>query len=251
MASRECVQCGHHNLVESNFCSSCGAPLASGSGRPAQRISQVDVAERKLVSIMFADIVNSTAIVEGLDPEDALDELRPAIHAMRTAVKRFGGTLCREQGDGIMAFFGAPRADDHHSVNACLAAVEIVRSVEHLTHRKMQARAGIHSGEVVMRLIEGELGPSYDASGAAVYLANRLEAIARPGAVLVSAATFTLAAPYFDFTSEAPVVPKGFTQPIPVFSISGQRSISRWLARRGKGLSAFVGRQAELRPPAR
>ncbi len=166
MASRECAQCGHHNLVESNFCSSCGARLALGSGRPAQRVSQVDVAERKLVSIVFADIVNSTAIVEGLDPEDALDELRPAIQAMRTAVKRFGGTLCREQGDGIMAFFGAPRADDHHSVNACLAAVEIVRSVEHLTHRKMHARAGIHSGEVVMRLIEGELGPSYDASGA-------------------------------------------------------------------------------------
>ena len=248
MALRECPRCAHPNLAESNFCGSCGAPLASGSNHPSHRIasSEAEVAERKLVSIFFADIVDSTAIVDGLDPEDALDQLHPAIQAMRSAVKRYGGTLCREQGDGIMAFFGAPRADDHHAVNACLAALEIVRAVDHLTHRQMKARAGIHSGEVVVRLVEGELGPSYDASGAAVYLANRLESLARPGTVLVSAATLTLVAPYFDVVSEAPVIPKGFTQPIPVFSISGQRSISRWLARRGKGFSLFVGRQAEL-----
>src|SRR4051812_23045807 len=247
MASRECPQCASPNLAESNFCGSCGAPLAAvrdASLRVAT--SQTEAQERKLVSIFFADIVESTAIVEGLDPEDALDQLRPAIQAMRASIKRYGGTLCREQGDGVMAFFGAPRADDHHAVNACLAALEIVRAVDHLTHREMKARVGIHSGEVVLRLIEGELGPSYDASGAAVYLANRLESMARPGSVMVSAATMTLAAPYFDFVPEPPVVPKGFTQPIPVFSISGQRSISRWMARRGKGFSPFVGRKAEL-----
>lgn len=241
MASRECPHCASSNSGESNFCANCGAALTP---RPAS--SETEAQERKLVSIFFADIVESTAIVEGLDPEDALDQLRPAIQAMRAAIKRYGGTLCREQGDGVMAFFGAPRADDHHAVNACLAALEIVRAVDHLTHREMKARAGIHSGEVVLRLIEGELGPSYDASGAAVYLANRLESMARPGTVMVSAATMTLAAPYFDFVSEPPVVPKGFTQPIPVFSISGQRSISRWMARRGKGFSPFVGRKAEL-----
>jgi class 3 adenylate cyclase len=198
-------------------------------------VAETEAQERKLVSIFFADIVESTAIVEDLDPEDALDQLNPAIKVMRAAVKRFGGTLCREQGDGVMAFFGAPRADDHHAVNACFAGLELVRAVEHLTHREMKARVGIHSGEVVVRLIEGEFGPSYDASGASVYLANRLESLARAGTVMVSAATLTLAAPYFDFVSEPPVVPKGFTQPVPVFSISGQRSTSRWMARRGKG----------------
>ncbi|MEA2882262.1 MAG: hypothetical protein QOH32_1518 [Bradyrhizobium sp.] len=248
MASRQCPQCAHPNSAGSNFCGSCGAPLVSGSSSPEQSAANVEgeVAERKLVSIFFADIVNSTSIVEGLDPEDALDQMRPAIQAMRAAVRRFGGILCREQGDGIMAFFGAPRADDHHAVNACLAALEIVRTVDQLTHREMKARVGVHSGEVVVRLIEGELGPSYDASGAAVYLANRLESMARPGTVLISAATYTLTAPYFDFVSEPAVVPKGFTQPIPVFSISGQRSISRWMARRGKGFSPFVGRLVEL-----
>src|SRR5207237_5928468 len=75
---------------------------------------------------------------------------------------------------------------------------------------------------------------------------SRLESRARPGTVMVSAATMTLAAPYFDFVPEPPVVPKGFTQPLPVFSISGQRSISRWMARRGKGFSPFVGRKTEL-----
>jgi class 3 adenylate cyclase/predicted ATPase len=246
MSSRQCSQCGTPNLAESNFCSRCGAPLAAQPQPPRVPQAEAEAQERKLVSIFFADIVESTAIVEDLDPEDALDQLNPAIQAMRGAVKRFGGTLCREQGDGVMAFFGAPRADDHHAVNACLAGLEIVRAVEHLTHREMKARVGIHSGEVVVRLIEGEFGPSYDASGASVYLANRLESLARPGTVMVSAATLALAAPYFDFVSEPPVVPKGFTQPMPVFSISGQRSISRWMARRGKGFSPFVGRKAEL-----
>src|SRR4051794_18676327 len=245
MTLQDCRQCGAPNSAESNFCSRCGAPLASQHPLPPSA-SQAEVQERKLVSILFADIVESTAIVEDLDPEDALDQLNPAIKAMRAAVKRFGGTLCREQGDGVMAFFGAPRADDHHAVNACFAGLELVRAVEHLTHREMKARVGIHSGEVVVRLIEGEFGPSYDASGASVYLANRLESLARAGTVMVSAATLTLAAPYFDFVSEPPVVPKGFTQPVPVFSISGQRSTSRWMARRGKGFSPFVGRKAEL-----
>ena len=199
------------------------------------------------MSILFADIVGSTSIVDGLDPEDAFDELGPAIDIMRAAVHRYGGTVCREQGDGILAFFGAPKADDYHPVNACLAALEIVRSVEHLAHRKMQARAGVHSGEVLLRLINGELGPSYDAAGAAVHLSSRLESIAEPGTVLVSAATYTLALPYFDFIPRAPVIPKGFTQPVPVFSISGQRSISRWLARVGRDLSLFVGRDDEMR----
>jgi hypothetical protein len=73
-----------------------------------------------------------------------------------------------------------------------------------------------------------------------------LESIAEPGTVLVSAATYTLSAPYFDFVSGSPVIPKGFTKPIPVFSISGQRNISRWLARGGSGVSPFVNRTVEI-----
>src|SRR5437016_5052533 len=120
-----CVQCGQDNLAESNFCGRCGAPVAR-STLPSSYLPgpQSNDAERKLVSIVFADIVGSTSIVDGLDPEDALDELGPAIEVMKAAVKRFGGTLCREQGDGILAIFGAPKADDHHPVNASLAALE-------------------------------------------------------------------------------------------------------------------------------
>lgn len=247
MALTVCGQCGHDNVAESNFCSRCGARLG---GAPklsdASRRSRSDSAERKLVSILFADIVGSTTIVDGLDPEDALAEIAPAIELMKAAVKRFGGTVAREQGDGILAFFGAPRSDDYHSLNACLAGLEIVRAVDHLPHRKMQSRVGIHSDEVLIRIVDGELGLSYDASGAAVHLASRLESIAEPGTVLVSAATYTLSVPYFDFVSGSPVIPKGFTKPIPVFSISGQRNISRWLARGGSGVSPFVNRTVEI-----
>jgi class 3 adenylate cyclase/predicted ATPase len=242
-----CGQCGHDNVAESNFCGRCGARFVRGptSSHPL-RLSRSDGAERKLVSILFADIVGSTSIVDGLDPEDALAQIAPAIELMKAAVKRFGGTVAREQGDGILAFFGAPRADDYHSLNACLAGLEIVRAVDHLPHRKMQARVGIHSDEVLIRIVDGELGLSYDASGAAVHLASRLESTAEPGTVLVSAATYTLSVPYFDFVSGSPVIPKGFTKPIPVFSISGQRNISRWLARGGSGVSPFVNRTVEI-----
>jgi class 3 adenylate cyclase/tetratricopeptide (TPR) repeat protein len=246
MSLNVCTQCGEKHLAESNFCNRCGAPIGERAHSSRFVSPEKKEAERKLVSILFADIVGSTSIVDGLDPEDALDELGPALEAMKAAVKRFGGTICREQGDGILAFFGAPKADDHHPVNACLAGLDIVRAVEHLAHRKMQARAGIHSGEVLIRLVDGEFGSSYDATGAAVHLASRLESIAQPGSALVSAATYSLALPYFDFVSRAPIILKGFTQAIPVFSISGPRNISRWLARGGKNLSLFVGREAEL-----
>src|SRR3954463_1031501 len=208
MTSRDCPQCGAPNSADGNFCSRCGAPVTSQHPHPPSA-SEAEVQERKLVSIFFADIVESTAIVEDLDPEDALDQLNPAIQAMRGAVKRFGGTLCREQGDGVMAFFGAPRADDHHAVNACLAGLEIVRAVEHLTHREMKARVGIHSGEVVVRLIEGEFGPSYDASGASVYLANRLESLARPGSGVGVGGAAALGRAFFRFNSGPAGGPKG------------------------------------------
>jgi tetratricopeptide (TPR) repeat protein len=145
-----------------------------------------------------------------------------------------------------MALFGVPDADERHAINACLAGLEIARAVERLPNQKMQARVGVNSGEVVIRLIAGEMGASYDATGATVHLANRMETSARPGTVLVSAATYTLAAPYFDFVSESPAIAKGFNRPIPVYSISGHRSISRWLARAGEGMSLFVGRQSDL-----
>src|SRR5262245_19324437 len=216
MALSVCGQCGQSNAAESNFCNRCGVRLARRA-TSSDFSSHSDSAERKLVSILFADIVGSTTIVDGLDPEDALAELAPAIELMKAAVKRFGGTVAREQGDGILAFFGAPRADDYHSLNACLAGLEIVRAVGHLAHRKMQTRVGIHSDEVLIRIVDGELGLSYDATGAAVHLASRLESIAQPGSVLVSAATYTLTVPYFDFVSGSPVIPKGLPNPFRCF----------------------------------
>src|ERR1700730_4351984 len=106
MTSDVCAQCGQENLPESNFCRRCGAALAwSTRDSKSFVFAEPRHGERKLVSILFADIVGSTSIVDGLDPEDALAVLAPAIESMKAAVKRFGGILAREQGDGILAFF--------------------------------------------------------------------------------------------------------------------------------------------------
>jgi adenylate cyclase len=88
-----------------------------------------DAGERKLVSVLFADIRGSTALIDGLDPELAMGLLDPAVNAMSEAVQRFGGTVNRVQGDGIMALFGAPLASEDHAVRACLSAQAIIEGV--------------------------------------------------------------------------------------------------------------------------
>src|SRR5258707_7359126 len=100
------------------------AGRASGDGGKVRAvdgaISSIEASERKFVSVLFADIVGSTALIANLDPEDALDRLGPAMAAMQQAIQRYGGIVCKEQGDGVMALFGAPEADDDHAVHACL-----------------------------------------------------------------------------------------------------------------------------------
>jgi class 3 adenylate cyclase/tetratricopeptide (TPR) repeat protein len=213
---------------------------------PAAADADFGSTERKFVTILFADIVGSTALVQDLDPEDALDVLGPALTAMRQAVVRFGGTPCKEQGDGVMAMFGAPTADDDHALNACLAALEIVNTLPRLSGSAIHTRAGIHSGEVVARPVSLHYTTVYDATGVAVHIASRLEQLAQPGSVLISAQTHDLVSPHFDFAAGQQHQLRGISQPVDVFEITGRRRTTRWLARISAGLSPFVGRDAEL-----
>ncbi|HSX80666.1 MAG TPA: adenylate/guanylate cyclase domain-containing protein, partial [Candidatus Saccharimonadia bacterium] len=120
--------------------------------------------ERKQVTVLFADLKGSTALIEGLDPEEARRLLDPALHIMMDAVHRYEGTVNQVLGDGIMALFGAPVAHEDHAVRACYAALAMqaaMRRYAEEVHRahglEMLARAGLHSGEVVVRSISNDL----------------------------------------------------------------------------------------------
>jgi class 3 adenylate cyclase len=153
--------------------------------------------ERKHITVLFADIKGSLAIIEGTDPEEASGILDGAIRVMMDAVHRYEGTVNRVMGDGLMALFGAPIAHEDHAVRACYAALAIQRAIEtqgagmRATYgAEISVRVGLHSCEVVVRAIGNDLSMDYDAIGPTVHLANRMEQLASPGAVRLTAELF-------------------------------------------------------------
>src|SRR5215470_8365075 len=156
--------------------------------------------ERKQVTVLFADIKDSTELIRGLDPEVAQRLLDPALQHMMDAVHRFEGTVNQVLGDGIMALFGAPVAHEDHAVRACYAALAMQATMRRYAEEvrrshglEMQARVGLNSGEVVVRAIGNDLHMDYSAVGQTTHLAARMEQLATPGSIRLTAATLRLA----------------------------------------------------------
>jgi class 3 adenylate cyclase/tetratricopeptide (TPR) repeat protein len=210
--------------------------------------------ERKQVTVFFADIKDSTRLIEGLDPEAAQQLLDPAIHLMMDAVHRFEGTVNQVLGDGIMALFGAPIAHEDHALRACYAALALQSSVrlyaEEVRRRHgmaLQLRVGLNAGEVVVRAIGNDLHMDYSAVGQTTHLAARLEQLATPGSILLTASTLRLVEGLVQVTALGPVPVKGLTAPVEVFELAGASAVRRRLqAAAARGLTRFVGRQTEL-----
>jgi class 3 adenylate cyclase len=173
---------------------------------------------------------------------------------MMEAVHRYEGTVNQVMGDGIMALFGAPLAHEDHAVRACYAALRIQASLatlEALFLRSqgvsVQVRVGLNSGEVVVRSIGSDLHMDYTAVGQTTHLAARMEQIARPGTILVTADTLKLAEGYVDVKPLGRVPIKGLSDPIEVFEITGAGPVRRRLqAMATRSLSQFVGRDTEI-----
>src|SRR5712664_530044 len=147
-----CLTCEHTNPSGSAFCGACGGALETAS-RPTHppavpHVINVVRGELKQVTVLFADLVSSTELVARLNAEDAMLRLKPALNTMCEAVERFEGTVVRTLGDGILAFFGAPRAQEGHALLACEAALAI-RDAPKLRQESMSIRIGLHSGEIV------------------------------------------------------------------------------------------------------
>ena len=204
--------------------------------------------------MLFADVKGSLALIEHADPEDAQRILDAALGVMMDGVHRYEGTVNRVLGDGIMALFGAPIAHEDHAVRACFAALAIQRAMRAQADKsravhglEVSARIGLNSGEVLVRAIGNDLSMDYDAIGPTVHLASRMEQLASPGTIRLTAATARLAEGFLDLRALGQVPVKGLSQPVEAFDLVGVGAArTRLQAAAGRGLTPFVGRQGEL-----
>ena len=243
--SPTCHSCGRANVPGARFCAQCGAALAYVA-RAAVTPAPSE-GELKQITVLFADVAGSTGLIESLDPEEASGRLAPALDAMKEAVRRFEGSVVRVQGDGIMAFFGAPNPQEDHAVRACCAALAMQAALGVLPDTPPQVRVGIHSGEVLARTVETDFSTDFDATGIAVHIANRLENLAPEGGIAISAATLRRARAFVVTTSFGQHAIRGLSAPLDVFLLTALRhspTSERFSSERER--SEFLGRDDEL-----
>jgi adenylate cyclase len=233
-----CRACSSELRDGARFCDSCGSPVTTADRH----------AEYKQVTVLFADVVHSMDIAAALGTERLREIIAELVNRSSRIVQRYGGTVDKFTGDGIMAVFGAPIALEDHAVRACRAALDIQKDiktlddeVEQRDHVTLQLRIGLNSGEV----ITGEIGSGplgYTAVGEQVGMAQRMESVAAPGGVMVSESTARLVEDNALLGEPELVHIKGAQIPVPARRLLGVASAGR----SGRAEANLVGREWEL-----
>lgn len=232
-----CDQCGTINPPASKFCNECGNRLAQ---TPAQ------TAERRRLTVLFCDLVGSTALSEALDPEELSEVIHAYHEAATAAVRRFGGHVAQLLGDGILVYFGYPVAhedDVRRAVRTGLAAVAAVSNLETSVGR-IHARVGIHTGTVVVGEVGGDKHRERLALGETPNLAARIQGEAVPDSVAISEATLALVRPFFEVEELGARTLKGVSTPLAIYRVVGETQVKTRMDI--PGLTPIVGREAEL-----
>ncbi len=206
-----------------------------------------EVAERRQLTVMFVDLVDSTAIAIGLDAEDMHELLQTYRAAVRREVEAFGGHVAGFPGDGVIACFGWPRALEDAAERAIRAGLAVTTAVSRLQApggAQLAARIGIATGMVV---VDGRHGDAESLTGGTPNLAARLQGVAEPGQVVIAADTRVLVGDLFDLDSLGEQAVKGLPAPVPVFRVRGERlQLSRFEAQHAGDLAPMIGREFEL-----
>jgi class 3 adenylate cyclase/tetratricopeptide (TPR) repeat protein len=272
--TRRCPQCAFANPPQAKFCGQCATPLTWQTPTPhpfsaphpplsytpghlAEKILTSKAAlegERKQVTVLVADLKGSMELLADRDPEEARQLLDPVLERMIEAVHRYEGTVNQVLGDGIIALFGAPIAHEDHAVRACYAALAMQEAVRHYREEvrrshgiEVQIRVGLHSGEVVVRSIGNDLHMDYSAIGQTTHLAARMEQLAIPGSIRLTAATLWLVEGLVRVNTLGPVPIKGVAQAVEVFELVSAIAVRQRLqAAAACGLTRFVGRETEI-----
>ena len=259
---RTCSKCGFQNPAPSKFCAECGNSLASESSTsqpappaPTALDRGIGDGERKTITVLFADIQDSMALLESLDPEDARRLVDPALALMVEVVRRFDGHVVQSTGDGIFALFGAPTAHEDHPQRAIYAALELQEGIRRYSEILRESsrlpifvRVGVNTGEVVVREVRtDDARVEYTPIGHPTSLASRLQSLATPGTIVAGDQTRKLCEGFFVFRALSPRNVKGASQPVIAFEVMGLGPLrTRLEAAARRGLVKFVGREAEL-----
>jgi class 3 adenylate cyclase len=223
--------------------------IANLDATPVATAGKPREAERRQLTVMFCDLVGSTALSQGMDPEDLRAVIRSFQDAAAGAIVRFEGHVAKFMGDGVLAYFGWPRAhedDAERAVRAGLALVEAVHGLEHGV--ALDVRVGIATGLAVVGDVVGEGSAREEAAvGEMLNLAARLQQIATPGTVVVAQATRALLGQVFELESQGAQILKGIANPVDVWRVVGERTVeTRFEAVRSQRLNRLVGRDQEL-----
>jgi class 3 adenylate cyclase/predicted ATPase len=257
-----CPSCGHQLRPGAAFCDQCGIrltvpPLApkSSDARPQTLDSRLPAGERRQLTVMFCDLVGSTALSEQLDPEELREVIRAYQEACAAVIARFEGHLAKYLGDGLLVYFGYPVAHEDDAQRAVRAGLGIVEAIQELPlplnvrlQQPLCVRIGIHTGLVVA----GEMGGGDTREPLAIVgetpnIAARLQELAAPNRVVLSAATYRLIQGYFECQSLGPQSLKGFSLPLEAYRALGEsRAYSRLEAAASAGLTPLVGREQEI-----
>ena len=215
----------------------------SGASAPAD-------AERRQLTVMFCDLVDSTSLAARLDPEDLREVIAEYHRAVAAAVAQFDGFVAKYMGDGVLVYFGYPRAHEDDAERAVRAGLGLIDAVGRLDVRsvELQARVGIATGLVVVGDLIGE-GSAQEQSvvGEIPNLAARLQALAGPDAIVIAAGTRRLVGDLFEYRDLGAVKVKGVAAPVPAWQVLRSSAVaSRFEALRGSALTPLVGREEEI-----
>ena len=268
-----CPNCGTITPATGKFCKDCGYDLKKSKEEPPPiKYSEpqsytpkflVDKiltskssmeGERKLVTVLFADVANYTAISEKLDPEEVHHIMDGCFKILMDEIHKFEGTINQFTGDGVMALFGAPISHEDHAQRACRAALAIQKTMDEYGEKisgdcgvEFKLRIGLNSGPVIVGAIGDDLRMDYTAVGDTTNLAMRMESTASPGTIQISENSYQLVKAYFEIEDLGPITVKGKEAPQNIFRLAKSSDVqTRFEASVSKGLVKFVGRSNSM-----
>lgn len=252
-----CRHCGEQSLAGAATCSRCGVTLLqptdpAGVQAPAASPMRQDAdAERRQLTVLICDLVGSTALSAQLDPEDFRAVIAAYNHCIAHVITRFDGLIARYSGDGVLAYFGFPRAHEDDAEQAISAGLALVEAVAELGMQRgvaLSVRIGVATGTVIAGDRIGAGAAQEQAIfGEPPHLAARLQAAAEPGMVVICANTQRLAAGHFEYRDRGRTALKGLAAPVQVWQVLRRSRVeSRFEARQGSKFRRPIGRDKEL-----